>query len=91
MKLVWTEPARNDLRAIVAYITEQNPHAARRLVKRIQQKARALQDNPTPGRLGRVGGTRELVLSGTHYLLPYRITEQNIQILAVLHGGTTMA
>jgi plasmid stabilization system protein ParE len=53
----------------------------------IREKAIALTENPDIGRIGRVDGTRELVLSGTHYILPYRITGQQIQILAVLHAA----
>ena len=66
MKIVWTEPARQDLRDIFTCIAE---------------------DNPLLGRTGRIDGTRELVLADKHYILPYRIKEQEIQILAVFHGA----
>jgi toxin ParE1/3/4 len=85
VKIVWTEPARNDLRDIFIYISEENPNAARTLLSEIKERAVLLQDNPLIGRIGRVGGTRELVITGTHYILPYRIKEQQIQILAVFH------
>lgn len=85
MKIVWTEPARKDLRDIFIYISEENPNAARTLLSEIKERAVLLQDNPLIGRLGRVDGTRELVIAGTHYILPYRIKEQQIQILAVFH------
>ncbi len=87
MKLVWTEPARQDLREIFTYITEENPNAARRLLAEIKERAVLLQDNPQLGRAGRVDGTRELVVAGTQYILPYRLKEQQIQILAVFHGA----
>ena len=87
MKLVWTESARDDLRDIFTYIVQENPSAARRLLSLIREKSTALTENPDIGRIGRIEGTRELVLSGTHYILPYRITGQQIQILAVLHGA----
>jgi toxin ParE1/3/4 len=85
VKIVWTEPARQDLRDIFIYISEENPNAARTLLSEIKERAVLLQDNPLIGRIGRVGGTRELVITGTHYILPYRIKEQQIQILAVFH------
>lgn len=85
MKIVWTEPARQDLRALFTYIAEENPHAAKRLLAEIQERVVLLQDNPQLGRVGRVDGTRELVLKGTHYILPYRVKAQQIQILAVFH------
>lgn len=85
MKIVWTEPARQDLRTIFTYIAEENPHAAKRVLAEIQMRVELLQENPQLGRIGRVEGTRELVLKGTHYILPYRIKAQQIQILAVFH------
>ena len=87
MKLVWTEPARQDLREIFTYIAEENPNAARRLLAEIKERAVLLQNNPELGRTGRVDGTRELVVAGTQYILPYRLKEQQIQILAVFHGA----
>lgn len=86
VKIVWTEPARQDLREIFTYIAEENPNAARRLLAEIKERAVLLQSNPQLGRAGRVEGTRELVIVGTQYILPYRLKGQRIQILAVFHG-----
>ncbi len=87
MKIVWSEPARQDLRHIFEYIANDNPTAARRLLVEIREKAIILIDNPQIGRPGRVEGTRELVLSGTNYILPYRVKAQQVQILSVFHGA----
>lgn len=87
MKIVWTEPARQDLREIFEYIAEENPNAARALLAEIRKRVGSLEDNPELGRLGRVEGSRELVLTGTQYILPYRVKEQWIQILAVFHSA----
>ncbi|CAD6878120.1 RelE/StbE family addiction module toxin [Methylomonas albis] len=54
MKLVWTEPARQDLREMLTFIAEENPNAARRLLAEIKERAVLLQDNPQLGRAGRV-------------------------------------
>jgi plasmid stabilization system protein ParE len=59
VKIVWTEPARQDLRQIFEYIAEENPNAARKLLSEIKEQAVFLQDNPHLGRMGRVDGTRE--------------------------------
>lgn len=85
MKIVWTEPARQDLLELFEYIAEENPRAARVLLSEIKERVNALTNNPEIGRIGRVEGTRELVLTGTHYILPYRLKNQQIQILAVFH------
>jgi toxin ParE1/3/4 len=87
VKIAWTEPARQDLRDIFEYIAEENPHAARALLNEIRVRAVLLQSNPQIGRPGRVDGTRELVLTGSRYILPYRIKEKQIQILAVFHSA----
>ena len=42
---------------------------------------------PKAGRIGRVAGTREVVVPGTSYLVAYRIVEDMIQVLAILHGA----
>jgi len=39
------------------------------------------------GRDGRVLGTRELVISGTPFLIAYRIEKKEVRILAVLHAA----
>ena len=85
MKIVWTEPALQDLREIFEYISEEKPNAARALLVEIKERVITLQDNPQLGRVGRVDGTRELVLTGTQYILPYRVKDRQIQILAVFH------
>ena len=85
MRLVWTEPVRLDLREIFTYIAQENPNAAKRLLAEIKEKVILLQDNPMLGRSGRVDGTRELVITGTQYILPYRINNGQIQILAAFH------
>jgi toxin ParE1/3/4 len=76
VKLVWTEPPRQNLRQIFAYIAEENPRAAPALLAIIRKQSTVLADNPQLGRLGRIEGTRELVLAGTHYILPYCLKDQ---------------
>jgi toxin ParE1/3/4 len=42
---------------------------------------------PAIGRPGRVAGTRELVVSGTPYIVPYRVRGERVQIITVLHSA----
>ena len=39
------------------------------------------------GRKGRVEGTRELVIAGTPYIVPYRVRDDVVQIITVLHNA----
>jgi toxin ParE1/3/4 len=86
MQVVWTAPALRDLTSLRAYIARDNPAAAARQVQRIVAAAARLTEFPETGRPGRRTGTRELVVSRTPYLVPYRIRGEIVEVLRVLHG-----
>lgn len=85
MRLVWTRPAITIRRAIFDRIKEDNPAAAKRMVKRLRDRANSLQKILHQGRKGRVEGTFELVVSGTPYLIIYAVTTNEIRVLTILH------
>ena len=87
MKLRWTAPALRDLEEIGDYIARGNPSAADRIVTAVLSQAELLVTNPHIGRPGRVAETRELLITGTPYIAPYRVRGGEVQILAVLHGA----
>jgi addiction module RelE/StbE family toxin len=86
MEVVWTARALHDLAALRAYIARDRPVAAERQVERVIAAAARLVDFPESGRPGRRAGTRELVVGRTPYLVPYRIRDDLIEVLRVLHG-----
>lgn len=86
-KLRWLEIAIDDLEQAVEYVARHNQTAARKLAKRIWQSIQMLKENEAAGRPGRIAGTRELVVVGTSYIVPYRVKVDEIQILRVLHGA----
>jgi toxin ParE1/3/4 len=61
--------------------------AARRMVERIEEAVIRLEDHPDLGRSGRVPRTRELIVTGTPFIVPYRIKEDIVEILTVLHAA----
>jgi toxin ParE1/3/4 len=83
----WTALARADLLAIFDYVVTRNPRAAVRLFDEIESDVRGLVDYPRIGRPGRRPNTRELVISGTPYIVAYRLKGREIQVLRVLHGA----
>jgi addiction module RelE/StbE family toxin len=83
----WTALARTDLLAIFDYVVARNPRAALRLFDEIKADVRGLIDYPRIGRPGRRPNTRELVISGTPYIVSYRLKGREIQVLRVLHGA----
>jgi toxin ParE1/3/4 len=87
MRIVFSPQARADLRDIFLYIADDNPAAARAVLKRIRSRISDLQDGPHLGRPGRVPGTRELVIPGIPYLIPYQVSGGELQILRVYHGS----
>ncbi|MGA2076700.1 MAG: type II toxin-antitoxin system RelE/ParE family toxin [Terriglobia bacterium] len=79
--------AEQDLEAAYEYVRQDNEDAARQLVARIFSSVGMLMRHPMAGREGRVKGTRELVVARTPYIVAYRVQQNEIQILAVLHGA----
>ncbi|MCF8467218.1 MAG: type II toxin-antitoxin system RelE/ParE family toxin [Sneathiella sp.] len=88
MKLVWVPEAVSDLHDIYQYIAERNPDAARQTLERIHEIVEThLARTPTIGREGRVTGTRELIIPGTPFVVPYRVKSGAIEILRVYHAA----
>lgn len=85
MKVVWSPQAREDMLDIYRRIACDNPRAARLLHGNISACVTLLSEMPHMGRPGRVAGTRELVIAGTRYIVPYRADGNSIQILRVYH------
>ena len=87
MKVVWTRPALRALEAIGDYIAQRNPDAAEWTVERVAARVDQLGENPHLGRSGRIAGTRELVVSGTPFVVPYRVRDDRVEVLSVFHGA----
>jgi addiction module RelE/StbE family toxin len=87
LKIRWTVPAVNQLEDIFDYISEENPAAAERTVRRIHEAILRTARMPRAGRIGRVPGTREVAVAGTPYLVAYDVIESMIHVLAILHGA----
>jgi toxin ParE1/3/4 len=87
MRLVWTRPAARDLEAIGDYIARENPTAAGRIIQRIHTRTQDLVAHPDIGRTGRVGNTRELVITSTRFIVVYRVGKETVEMLAVFHSA----
>ena len=69
----------------VEYIAADNHRAAAEVAQRIWDISQMLADQPGMGRPGKVAGTRELVISGLPYILPYIEKAGAVIILQVMH------
>ena len=85
LRIIWRQSARADLAAIVQFVAERNPYAARELKERIQSGVIPMADHPYMGREGRVPGTREW-LAHPNYWVIYRVQLERIDIAAILHA-----
>lgn len=86
--IVWTETAENDLFEIINYIATDNVAAARKALRRIQEKAQQLASLPQRGRvvpeLLEVGISMYREMLVKPWRIIYRIEEKTIHVLAVL-------
>jgi addiction module RelE/StbE family toxin len=85
LKIKWLKLASRDLEHVEAYLAQDSPTAAVRVVLRIIDTVELLADQPGIGRFGRVEGTRELVVTGTPFIIPYQQKDEYIEILRVYH------
>ncbi|OJX11592.1 MAG: toxin Y4kP [Caedibacter sp. 37-49] len=87
MQIRWLENAVVDLQKLRAYIQKENPKAANTIAKRIYEAIDLLSSHPGMGRAGRVPYSRELIISGSNYIISYRVKAERIEILRVLHAS----
>jgi plasmid stabilization system protein ParE len=84
--VVWLTRAIGHLADVRAYISRESPDAAARTATTLLSAVDRLAVLPNLGRSGRVSGTRELVVPGTRYFIPYRLRGERLEIIAVFHG-----
>ena len=87
MHIHWSARAVRHLVSLQSFVAADDPPAAQRVAIRIERAVALLQEQPGLGRPGRVPGTRELVISGTPYIVAYTAPKgETVEILAVYHG-----
>jgi toxin ParE1/3/4 len=86
LRIKWTALAENDIEQIHAYIAQDSPIAATRVILEIIDLTETTLSKFTAGgRAGRVLGTRELIIGQLPYVIAYRVIDTEIQILRVMH------
>lgn len=87
-RIDWTEQAARQLDQAYDYIALSNGEdVASRITTQIVGSVQQLIAFPMSGRMGRVPGTRELVISNTPFVAAYTIERDRIVILAIYHGA----
>lgn len=85
LKLEWASPAILDLQAAGEYIAQENKKAAARVAERVKEAVELLPAQPNMGRPGRINETREMVVSGTPFIVIYWVRKGVVQVLRLLH------
>jgi toxin ParE1/3/4 len=87
VRVRWLRRALRNLDQEASYIARDDPQAAAQVVERIATSVDLLATQPALGRPGRVPGTRELLVTSTPYIVPYRVRDHTVEILRVFHGA----
>jgi len=85
MRIRWTRKALGNLDAAVKYIAADSPGNAREVAQKILAGIQHLRGQPGMGRPERVAGTRELVIPGLPFIVPYTEYDGEIVILRIVH------
>ena len=87
MILRWTHQSLLDIDGIYDHLAAVSLAAADSQHALIQTAIEGIIAFPARGRIGRVFGTRELVVLGTPYVVAYKVLDEQINILAIFHGA----
>jgi len=84
--VIWSKPAKTDLRHIFEYIARDSPHYAKKITQEIVDKTDVLEDLPRIGHeVSEVSNDLIREISHYSYRILYEIQEPNVFILAVIH------
>lgn len=86
MKGVWSPRAIRHLVALRRHIEKESEQNAALVAKQILRAVDLLAAQPELGRPGRVPGTRELVVPDTGFIVPYRVSSERLELIAVFRG-----
>lgn len=94
MKLIWLPEAREDIQRLFDFLIDKEPAAARRMLGKVREGARILQEHPRAGKRmdGETGRRQLFVPFGVGaYVLRYRLHEDHIVIIRVWHSRESRA
>ena len=85
MKLRYERGALADLHEIFAYIAQDNPHAAARLVARMEEVVARIAETPYMGEATRKSSFRRFPVG--NYLIVYEVAQDEVIVHYVRHGA----
>jgi toxin ParE1/3/4 len=87
MKVVLSPSAKEDLKEIRQYIFKESPQGAKTVAEKIKKSLLLLAEQPYMGHITDDDEVLEWHVPGSPYTLPYRIVNNEVQILRVFHGS----
>jgi toxin ParE1/3/4 len=88
MRILWTRQARNDVRAIRAFISRDAPLTASAFMSKVRHAVERLKDFPYSGQVVREIAREEIrEVLREPYRIIYRITSDRVEILMVYHSS----
>jgi len=88
VKIEWSAHALSDLEAISEYSEQdRNLETANRVTRTIYDAIQSLRTLPYRGRYGRIADTRDLVIPRLPYIVVYRVFEERVLVLSIVHGA----
>ncbi len=85
MQVKWTKRASQNFEKILSHISKDDPGAARKFMLDTLGQVTTLENFPLLGRAGPIPLTRALVIH-ENYVIYYRVKNEQIEILRVLHA-----
>ena len=85
MKLQWRAMALDDRQKIMDDIAQNNINIAVEVDQEFEKRARKVRENPELYKVGRVHGTREILINDD-YIMVYRIVGVAVEIMRILYS-----
>lgn len=85
LNIRWLDSAIDSIATEAEYLAEVHPKLAKQLVTQVDQQIKQLTTKPHLGNPGRIPGTRELLIDGYLYIASYRVKDNHVEILEILH------
>ena len=85
LPIIWRASARSDLAAIIRYVANVNPPAARRLRQVLMESVLPVSEHPYLYRQSQVIPAMREIVAHPNYIVYYRVTASCIEVVNVIH------
>ena len=88
VKVLWTDMARDDLKSIFEYISEDSSFYAKRFAEKLLVKVEVLAEFPKMGRIVPEFETHEIreLIEG-NYRIVYKVFDDRVDVLRIHHSS----